>query len=146
MKKDVIIIKTVVFTFILIVVLAILYYSWIPSPSLASENYLPLWLRKWSNIYFNLRTAVPFVGLGFLLEVWTLIAPKKRSRKKINPRIVNILIAVTTVSVAETGQFFIPSRHPDNMDLLFGIMGSVLGIFLFDFTKLLFKISSTKNA
>ena len=138
--------RFILLTFLLLFFVGILYYSWIPSPSLASENYLPLWLRKWSNIYFNLRTAVPFVGLGFLLEVWTLIAPKKRSRKKINPRIVNILIAVTTVSVAETGQFFIPSRHPDNMDLLFGIMGSVLGIFLYDFTKLLFKTSSTKNA
>lgn len=126
-------------TFLLLFVVGILYYSWIPSPSLASENYLPLWLRNWSNIYFNLRTAVPFVGLGFLLEVWTLIAPKKRSKNRINPRIVNIIIAVITVSFAETGQFFLVSRHPDSMDLLFGIMGSVLGIFLFDFTKLLFK-------
>jgi glycopeptide antibiotics resistance protein len=133
-------------TFLLLFVVGILYYSWIPSPSLASENYLPLWLRNWSNIYFNLRTAVPFVGLGFLLEVWTLIAPKKRSKNRINPRIVNIIIAVITVSFAETGQFFLVSRHPDSMDLLFGIMGSVLGIFLFDFTKLLFKTSSTKNA
>ena len=133
-------------TFLFLFIIGILYYSWIPSPSLASENYLPLWLRNWSNIYFNLRTAVPFVGLGFLLEVWTLIDPKKRSRKKINSRVINIIIAVITVSVAETGQFFISSRHPDSMDLLFGIMGSVLGIFLFDFTKLLFKTSSTKNA
>jgi glycopeptide antibiotics resistance protein len=133
-------------TFLLLFVVGILYYSWIPSPSLASENYLPLWLRNWSNIYFNLRTAVPFVGLGFLLEVWTLIAPKKRSKNRINPRIVNIIIAVITVSFAETGQFFLVSRHPDSMDLLFGIMGSVLGIFLYDFTKLLFKTSSTKNA
>ena len=133
-------------TFLFLFIIGILYYSWIPSPSLASENYLPLWLRNWSNIYFNLRTAVPFVGLGFLLEVWTLIDPKKRSRKKINSRVINIIIAVITVSVAETGQFFISSRHPDSMDLLFGIMGSVLGIFLYDFTKLLFKTSSTKNA
>ena len=133
-------------TFLFLFIIGILYYSWIPSPSLASENYLPLWLRNWSNIYFNLRTAVPFVGLGFLLEVWTLIDPKKRSRKKINSRVINIIIAVITVSVAETGQFFISSRHPDSMDLLFGIMGSVLGIFLFDFTKLLFKTSITKNA
>ena len=133
-------------TFLFLFIIGILYYSWIPSPSLVSENYLPLWLRNWSNIYFNLRTAVPFVGLGFLLEVWTLIDPKKRSRKKINSRVINIIIAVITVSVAETGQFFISSRHPDSMDLLFGIMGSVLGIFLYDFTKLLFKTSSTKNA
>lgn len=138
--------RFILLTFLLLFFVGILYYSWIPSPSLASENYLPFWLRKWSNIYFNLRTAVPFVGLGFLLEVWTFIAPKKQSRKKINSRIVNIIIAVITVSVAETGQFFITSRHPDSMDLLFGIMGSVLGIFLFDVTKLLFKISSTKNA
>lgn len=133
-------------TFLFLFIIGILYYSWIPSPSLASENYLPLWLRNWSNIYFNLRTAVPFVGLGFLLEIWTLIDPKKRSRKKINSRVINIIIAVVTVSVAEIGQFFISSRHPDSMDLLFGIMGSVLGIFLYDFTKLLFKTSSTKNA
>lgn len=138
--------RFILLTFLFLFIIGILYYSWIPSPSLASENYLPLWLRKWSNIYFNLRTAVPFVGLGFLLEVWTFKAPKKQSRKKINSRVINIIIAVITVSVAETGQFFISSRHPDSMDLLFGIMGSVLGIFLFDFTKLLFKTSSTKNA
>jgi hypothetical protein len=33
-----------------------------------SSPYFPLWLRDWSNEYFNLRTAVPFVIWVFLLE------------------------------------------------------------------------------
>lgn len=131
---------------LILFIVGIFYYSWLPNPSLASENYLPLWLRNWSNIYFNLRTAVPFVGLGLLLEIWTLIATNKTSRSKRSSRVINITIAAFTVSIAEAGQFFIANRHPDCMDLLFGIVGSFLGICMFDFTKFIYKIASIKNA
>jgi hypothetical protein len=133
-------------TLLILFIIGIFYYSWLPNPSLASENYLPLWLRNWSNIYFNLRTAVPFVGLSFLLELWSSITPKKRVYKKWTSRIMNITIAGIIVSIAEIGQFFIAKRHPDSMDLLFGLAGSIIGICLFDFTKFIYKIVSIKNA
>jgi hypothetical protein len=50
-------------------ILSVFYFSWLPSPDLGKESYLPLWLSVWGNYYYNLRTAVPFVGIGFLMEV-----------------------------------------------------------------------------
>jgi hypothetical protein len=59
--------------------LVIFYFSWIPDSNLKSESYLPLWILNWSNYYFNLRTAVPFVVFGFLLDAYN--SQKKYAQK-----------------------------------------------------------------
>jgi glycopeptide antibiotics resistance protein len=113
-------------------VVAIFYFSWIPDPQFTSESYLPQWLRDWSNSYFNLRTAVPFVVFGFLLDAYN---SKKSTRKKRKVRfsiwLRNSIGSVVVAFLAEGGQFFVLNRHPDLMDVLFGFLGSQLGFLLY---------------
>ncbi len=114
-----------IFLFYIIIILigAIFYYSWLPNPSLNTEIYLPIWLRNWSNVYFNLRTAVPFVTLGFVLEFRSGLTTNatKNSWK------YNILFATTIVSIAEVGQFFTNKRQPDIWDVFYGVAGALAG-------------------
>jgi glycopeptide antibiotics resistance protein len=110
----------------------IFYFSWIPDSNLKSESYLPLWLLNGSNYYFNLRTAVPFVVFGFLLDVYN---SKKSTRKKRKVRFTiwlrNSVMLFIVVCLAEGGQFFVLNRHPDLADVLFGFLGSQLGFLLY---------------
>ena len=62
--------KRVLFVF-LFVIAVVFYFSWLPDPSFKNETYLPRWLLKWSDHYYNLRTAIPFLAVGFLLEAYT---------------------------------------------------------------------------
>lgn len=110
----------------------IFYYSWLPDPKLASETYLPVWLSHWSNEHFNLRTAVPFVGLGFLLEIrGSTSTHNKTTTAKLLTLLYHTLLAALIVSLAEAGQYGILNRHPDGMDILFGILGSISGALVF---------------
>jgi VanZ family protein len=34
------------------------------------------------------------------------------------------------VVIAELGQYFIPTRYPDPMDILYGIIGALLGMMI----------------
>nr|WP_315184856.1 hypothetical protein [uncultured Flavobacterium sp.] len=134
--------KTIVVAF-LCCVAGIFYYSWLPDAKLGNETYLPLWLRNWSNTYFNLRTAIPFVALGFLLEAWASIPTRFFSVKSSSPfRIRNTCIATVIICLAEGGQFFVLNRHPDSLDIAFGILGSTCGNIIYycikNFTKLFF--------
>lgn len=139
--------QIVVLLLLLFLVGAVFYYSWLPDPRLEGETYLPLWLRNWSNTYFNLRTAIPFIALGFLLQAWHSITYKSSSRKKALPFwVINTAIAAMVVCLAEGGQFFILNRHPDFMDVVFGILGSLSGNLLYYLTKTFLQLFSTKNA
>jgi glycopeptide antibiotics resistance protein len=117
---------------LILISVGIFYFSWIPDSNLKSESYLPLWLLNWSNYYFNLRTAVPFVALGFLLDAYY---SKKSTLKKRKVRFSiwfrNSIAAVVVAFFAEGGQFFVLNRHPDLMDVLFGVAGSQLGFLLY---------------
>ena len=126
--------------------LGIFYYSWLPDPKLASETYLPAWLLDWSNLHFNLRTAIPFIGFGFLLEMWgATSSQKKNTKEKVLGSLFNILLAAVIVILAELGQCFVIKRIPDSMDILYGILGSVLGCLLFVLFTILIKSNFTKN-
>lgn len=134
--------KSIVFAFLLCVA-GIFYYSWLPNPRFETETYLPLWLRNWSNTYFNLRTAIPFIPLGYLLEALASIPTKIFVAKKSSPlRIKTTLIATVIICLAEGGQFFIANRNPDSLDIAFGILGSTCGGIIYycikNFTKLFF--------
>lgn len=120
-----------VFLFVLIT-FSIFYFSWISDNKLSSESYLPLWLRDWSNTYFNLRTAVPFVAFGFLLQaLFPLISSSKKKLNTFAAWLLHTAIALAVVCLAECGQFFILNRHPDFMDVLYGVLGSQLGFVIF---------------
>lgn len=127
LKKYTIKEKSILVAFLLCVA-GIFYYSWLPNPRFETETYLPLWLRNWSNTYFNLRTAIPFIPLGYLLSAWTSVSSSLFSVKWRFPLwINNTLIATVIICLAEGGQFFIKNRSPDILDLVFGILGSFCG-------------------
>jgi hypothetical protein len=86
---------------------AVFYFSWLPSPDLRTESFLPLWLSEWSNYYYNLRTAIPFVAIGFLIEVVMYKNSSIENRKtRVGLFTQNISVATTVVCIAEGGAVF----------------------------------------
>lgn len=128
--------KKIFLLLLLIVISSVFYFSWLPDPSFKNETYLPKWLLDWSNNYYNLRTAVPFVGLGFLLEAYS---QQKKSKKitynKYFDFVKNIIIAAVIVCIAEAGQFFIQKRNQDLADVFYGIIGSSIGALVYIFFR-----------
>ena len=116
----------------LFLVAEIFYLSWLPEGHLGPETYLPVWLLDWSNRHFNLRTAIPFTVLSFLIETEYYLMLPFYKRTIISPfRIWNLGLSILLVCLAELGQFFLSHRHPDFKDVMFGVLGSVLGSWLF---------------
>jgi glycopeptide antibiotics resistance protein len=109
----------------------IFYLSWLPEGHLGKETHLPTWLLNWSNTYFNVRTAIPFTILSFLLCAWHSVSTPIPLKIKIPFWVVNIGTASFIVCLAEGGQFFISHRHPDPKDVVYGILGSILGCVLY---------------
>lgn len=112
----------IVLLLLFLVIGVVFYFSWLSDPSLSTETYLPRWLLNWSNQYYNLRTAVPFVAVGFLLEVYA----EQSNINEVNNRkinfIQNLIIAAVIVCVAEGGQFLIQRRSPDLMDIFMELL------------------------
>ncbi|REH01907.1 VanZ family protein [Flavobacterium aquicola] len=111
-----------------IVVGFVFYYSWLPDPSFKNESYLPKWLLDWSNDYYNLRTALPFIAFGYLLETYS--QKKTLYKMDVNRNLIfiqNLGVAAIVAFIAECGQFLIKDRNPDLMDIYFGIIGSLIG-------------------
>ncbi|WP_291153608.1 VanZ family protein [Flavobacterium sp. UBA7680] len=128
--------QKIVLLILLFVIGVVFYFSWLPDPSLRTESYLPRWLLNWSNHYYNLRTAVPFLAVGFLLEAYV----QQKSSNEINQSknlnfIQNIGIAAIIVCIAEGGQFIVQKRNPDIMDVFYGIIGSIAGGLFYNLFK-----------
>ena len=138
--------KKIVLFLLVLVIGAVFYYSWLTDPSLESETYLPEWLISKSNEYYNLRTALPFVAVGFLLETYTqFMSPNGLNNKK-STFIQNLGIATIIVFLAEGGQFFLQTRNPDLMDVYFGIIGSLVGGVGYNLLNVLMNSKRYRNA
>jgi glycopeptide antibiotics resistance protein len=138
--------KTILLVLVLACISAVFYFSWLPNPDLGTETYLPSWLRDWSNYYYNLRTAIPFILIGFLLEMASRIKnPIALLKKNSRLFIQNISISAVVVCIAEGGQFLIQNRSPDGMDVLFGILGSGIGSLGYYILELLTKFKRIQN-
>lgn len=139
--------KKIVLFLLLFIIGAVLYFSWLPDPSLRSETYLPNWLLNWSNHYYNLRTAIPFVAVGFLLEAYTQhIVSNGMNQNKDSNFMQNLGIATIIVCLAEGGQFLIQKRSPDLMDVFFGILGSFMGGLGYYLVNTLMNVKRIRNA
>jgi glycopeptide antibiotics resistance protein len=137
--------KKGVFLILFFVIAAIFYYSWIPDPGFSKETYLPKWILNWSNEYYNLRTCIPFIAVGFLLED---IAHQMSSIEYYNKSlnfIQNIAISIIIVCVAEGGQILIQKRNPDLIDVFYGILGSFIGGLLYYLQAMLCSFKRFRN-
>ena len=112
--------RIIFFIFLFLSIFCVFYFSWLPNPSFKNQSYLPLFIVKWSDEFVRLRTAVPFVLIGFCLNY--LLIKSQYARWK------GLFISLIIVSVAEIGQFFLPHRFPDFMDVVFAQLGSLLGM------------------
>lgn len=113
--------KVIKLVFILLLIIVIFYFSWLKNPNFDHISVIPIWLNNWSNLHGRLRTAVPFIPLGFILNTY-------RTKWKLS--ISGILICFMLVVIAELGQYFIPTRYLDIFDVLSGIFGSLLGMLI----------------
>jgi glycopeptide antibiotics resistance protein len=83
-----------------------------------------------------LRTAIPFIAIGFLLEMHTQqISSIEIIKNKNLYFLQNLGFATIIVCVAEGGQFLIHERNPDLMDVLYGVLGSSIGSLVYNLFK-----------
>jgi glycopeptide antibiotics resistance protein len=105
---------------------------------------MPLYVRNWCNEYYNFRTAVPFIFIGFILE-FKSFNNNYSVTQKLKHFFKNILFSIFLVIIAEIGQFFIVHRSPDLMDVFYGFFGSVLGAFVF-YLFIFFTVLASPNS
>ena len=124
--------------FIVAGVSSIFLLSWLPSPRLALYGYLPDWLTRWTDAdeNVNIRTAVPFLFLGWFTGVWLA------RRRYAWFGFVAVWIALVLVALlAEAGQLLLPLRHFDWGDVGWGAAGSAVGILAGCYLFYLFRFS-----
>jgi glycopeptide antibiotics resistance protein len=133
--------------FLIFFIATVFYYSWIPDSSFNKETYLPLWLLDWSNHHYNLRTAIPFLAIGFLLEAYMQNISSIEIRKNMNLSLIqNTAIATIIICLAEGGQFLIQKRNPDLSDVFYGILGSLIGGLGYYFFNKVYSYKIVRNA
>jgi hypothetical protein len=114
-----------IFFFGVVVICTVLYLSWLPNPNIGDVLPFPIWLRKWTNDKMNLRTAVPFLILGFFSELFL----NGKNGGNIY-RVWALILLLSIVSIAEIGQLLLPKRHFDWGDIGYGLLGSITGMFV----------------
>lgn len=106
-------------------VFLVFYFSWLPDPDIGYKSYFPAWLGKWTNANANLRTAVPFLFLGIIAEIWF-----NDGQHVLRKRTIIFLAASLVVTAAEVGQLFLPHRTFDLRDIGWGMTGTAVGMFI----------------
>ena len=112
-------------------IVCVFYFSWLPNPSFVNQSYLPRWLVYWADDYVKLRTAIPFLPIGFLCQY--IFKPSSFFTFK------GFVLAFIVVALAEIGQFFLPYRFPDWMDVFFGISGALVGMLAYYILSFVFR-------
>jgi VanZ family protein len=117
--------RLVLFGFLLVTgTVAVFYFSWLPQPDFRTVSFIPDWLARWSNIHDSLRTAIPFIFLGFFSGLSLTDLNK--------PRIwwlYTWFAFILIVIIAEAGQLFLPLRVFDWRDIVWGSAGDLCGLF-----------------
>lgn len=103
----------------------VLYLSWRTHPRMEDVWFIPDWVSAWADERRNdtLRTAVPFVALGWLVGGWLWVQGRPWQQW-----LWAWVALVALVSAAEIGQVFMPERSFDLADIAWGAAGALLGL------------------
>lgn len=103
----------------------VLYLSWRAHPRMEDVSFIPNWVSAWADERRNdtLRTAVPFVALGWLVGGW-LWGQGQTWRQWLKAWAALVALVV----VAEVGQLFQDERSFDLADIGWGAAGALLGL------------------
>jgi len=127
--------KLIVFFLFVFGVFLIFFLSWKSNPNLEGLWFIPDWLSSWTDKNRNnqIRTGVPFIGLGILVGAYLIYNQKKSPFFWFFSWILLVII----VYVAEAGQYFLPARVVDIKDVIWGGIGAAIGlIFSFFFWQI----------
>ncbi len=110
---------------VLLLVGSIVALSWKPSPKLVKIPFLPRHLLRWADKSENgnIRTAVPFIGLGICAGA-LLVAYKARRGQYIRV----CVYCLAFLFLVEGVQYFLPYRHADMGDIGWGFAGFMVGL------------------
>ena len=117
---------TLAFALAGVFVILIMAASWAAESQMAKLEWLPRWAGTLADRDPNIRTAVPFIPLSFLLVngLWKLGICKAL--------IWSLAVSATCLGLSEFGQVFLPHRTADVRDLMWGgcgiLVGSALGV------------------
>ncbi len=95
--------------------------SWAPDSRMTELRWMPEWLARLADRDPNIRTAVPFIPLAFLLMRGFARCGLKW------PLAWAVGVSGACLGLSELGQLFLPLRTADVMDLLWGGMGILVG-------------------
>lgn len=104
---------------------SVLFFSWLPQPQLSAQVPMPGQVAHWvdSDANWNVRTAVPFLLLGFVLGLRFML--ERRTTAVWAFAWVGMVFVAT---VAEVGQLFIPHRKCDAGDIAWAAAGGAAGL------------------
>lgn len=114
-----------VYVLLLVGIGLVFYLSWVPDPHLRKIGFIPNWLSSWTDkrANENLRTGVPFVFLGLMTGLLS-----KKQLLSLRHWIVSWLFLIGVVILAEAGQLFLPHRYFSWGDIIWGTIGSLIGL------------------
>ena len=112
----------VFFTLSGMLIILIAVASWVPDSRMTKLWWVPERAGRLADWHPNLRTAVPFVPLAFLLYRGF----EGRSFKR--PLLGTLAVGGACLGLSEFGQFFLPQRTADGKDLMWGGLGIALGV------------------
>lgn len=110
---------------ILFCIITIFLFSWFPNPRISTYGFFPQALGQWvdADANINLRTAIPFLGMGLFSGIWLVF-----TRQHWLYWVGCGLGFLSIVFVAEVGQLVLPNRHFDWGDVAWGTAGALGGM------------------
>ena len=104
-----------------VLIALILAVSRAPESQMTQLSWLPGWLANLADRDPNIRTAVPFVPLTFLLSLGLRKCRVKRALAWAT------MVSGLCLVLSELGQKFLPNRTVDVKDLMWGAAGIAVG-------------------
>ena len=119
-----------------VLIVMVLRLSWAPASQMSLVAWVPGWIGELADQDPNMRTAVPFIPLAFLLGYSMSGLEGKHGL------VLSGLLCLACLLIAELGQVFLPDRTADWEDLLWGSFGILVGTLIANLIRGKSKITS----